>query len=353
VSTSPLKKYLNSPKKSLERLNERNDSLIPISMQPDVSKSFIDPLFDTENDGSAYLQELISDFNKNTEEFEVDEDNIDESREKAKDLIKGLFGIQEAYSSQFIGQVQLNRELKSLLVNYNEKYRTIVKKSNKLKETLETYDMKNHLCTNVNRDLNSKIQEKIDVTNKELNLFKSLFRISHNEEDVYRYTQMKKSEDLPKEKNLLLKVFQNLSKKKHLNNLDQDSIAIIQDLFTKYNILDEENEEEINQDEPVNKIILDDDDDEEEPVEINEQEPKIESPKSKDSPKKNNKRLTVLDSVVGDILDHKLDNYLVNYYSKKRHSQIPLRRISAGNYEFGSQKIHVKCEGETIRGILN
>ncbi len=50
--------------------------------------------------------------------------------------------------------------------------------------------------------------------------------------------------------------------------------------------------------------------------------------------------------------ENKLDNYLNGFYAKKRISQISLRRLSAGNYEYGSQKIHIKIEGETIRGFF-
>jgi hypothetical protein len=62
------------------------------------------------------------------------------------------------------------------------------------------------------------------------------------------------------------------------------------------------------------------------------------------------KKLSVVQSSECDIIDRKLDNYLLDIYNKKRISQIPFRRISAGNYEYGSQKVLVKIEGEVIRG---
>jgi hypothetical protein len=55
-------------------------------------------------------------------------------------------------------------------------------------------------------------------------------------------------------------------------------------------------------------------------------------------------------SNVGDTIDKKLDDFLVNLYEKKRMSQIPFRRLSQGEYEFGTQKVLLKVEGETIRG---
>ncbi len=65
------------------------------------------------------------------------------------------------------------------------------------------------------------------------------------------------------------------------------------------------------------------------------------------------KRLTLVQSYDVDNMDLKLDNYLVNLYQKKRLSQIPFRRLSKGEYEFGSQKVLLKVEGETIRGMLS
>lgn len=50
-----------------------------------------------------------------------------------------------------------------------------------------------------------------------------------------------------------------------------------------------------------------------------------------------------------DVIDKKLDNYLGDFYTKKRVSQIPFRRISTGYYDYGTQKIMVKLEGETIK----
>ncbi len=65
------------------------------------------------------------------------------------------------------------------------------------------------------------------------------------------------------------------------------------------------------------------------------------------------KRLTLVESLDVDNLDIQLDNYLVNFYQKKRMSQIPFRRLSQGEYEFGTQKVLLRAEGESIRGIKN
>ena len=54
-----------------------------------------------------------------------------------------------------------------------------------------------------------------------------------------------------------------------------------------------------------------------------------------------------------DQVDKRLDEYLVNLYETRKVSQIPIRRISNGEYEYGTQKVSLKLEGENIKGKLN
>ena len=50
-----------------------------------------------------------------------------------------------------------------------------------------------------------------------------------------------------------------------------------------------------------------------------------------------------------DETDTKLNNYLNVYYSKKKLPKIPFIKTSANNYEYGTQKVMAKVEGDTIR----
>jgi len=70
-----------------------------------------------------------------------------------------------------------------------------------------------------------------------------------------------------------------------------------------------------------------------------------------EKPKNRGKRLTIVDAPIAEANDQKLDNTLVNIYNKKRMSYIPCKKINDDNYEFGTQKINIKVDGETIRGI--
>ena len=53
-----------------------------------------------------------------------------------------------------------------------------------------------------------------------------------------------------------------------------------------------------------------------------------------------------------DQVDKKLNTFLNDFYAKKRVSQIAFRRVSQGNYEFGTQKVLVKVDNEKIKGIF-
>ena len=43
-----------------------------------------------------------------------------------------------------------------------------------------------------------------------------------------------------------------------------------------------------------------------------------------------------------DKVDEKLDNYLKNYYNKKKIPKIPFKKISPNNYEYGTVKVTIK-----------
>ena len=73
-------------------------------------------------------------------------------------------------------------------------------------------------------------------------------------------------------------------------------------------------------------------------------------PNEKKIPTRNKKkRLTIVESDNADANDAKLDQSLVNIYNKKRMSFIPVKKLGDDNYEFGSQKIQIKIDGDIIR----
>ncbi len=62
------------------------------------------------------------------------------------------------------------------------------------------------------------------------------------------------------------------------------------------------------------------------------------------------KRLTIVESENIDYLDTRLDQSLINIYNQKKLSFIPVRKLFDESYEFGTQKVQIKIDGEIIRG---
>jgi len=73
--------------------------------------------------------------------------------------------------------------------------------------------------------------------------------------------------------------------------------------------------------------------------------------KAKALAKSTRKRLTIVEGDNVDSNDTKLDQSLINIYNKKRMSFIPVKKLGEDNYEFGSQRIQIKIDGDIIRGI--
>ena len=73
---------------------------------------------------------------------------------------------------------------------------------------------------------------------------------------------------------------------------------------------------------------------------------------SEKATQKRSKRLTIVETPNMAVTnDQKLDENLVSIYNKKRMSYVPCKKISDDNYQFGSQAINIKIDGEDIRGI--
>lgn len=63
--------------------------------------------------------------------------------------------------------------------------------------------------------------------------------------------------------------------------------------------------------------------------------------------------LTYVNSQSNDPTDLKLDTYLNNFYARKSNlATIPFKRLFENNYEFGTQKIVLKLDGDFIKGIF-
>ena len=241
-----------------------------------------------------------------------------------KNIINQLINYQEMYYDRIKKICDKNIKLKSNLMKYNEMYRNIKKKNNSLNEKFDHYEMRKYVTVNINRNENSNIKEKnIPFKNNEIDLFKEVFGYTYDNINVESEIKEKKEN----EKKLLIETLK----------------AIINKLGPLNNLLNEKNsteEERKKVDEILEKFNL-------KTPEINDKENSNIKEKIEPNEKKNNFEHIITNKP--DDNDIKLEHYLSYFYSKRNIPKIQFKKTSPNNYEYGSLKVMIKIEGETIR----
>jgi hypothetical protein len=111
---------------------------------------------------------------------------------KAKDMLTQLFKLQEEYYNLFNQQMTENVKLRQLLVLYNQKYRTQLKKSNKIKEKFENNNIQNTLTITINREENSRFKDMVNYNKTEINIFRKILKVNYNQIDLDTFKEEKK-----------------------------------------------------------------------------------------------------------------------------------------------------------------
>jgi hypothetical protein len=157
-----------------------------------AENTFLDPIFDEDHEEEFQNEDkALNDFiDKINEKFasEVIQNETDEEvlREKAKEAVFSIFEAQKIYYTAFYKTQSLNRFLRELLVRYNGKYRMIYKKYNRLREQFESNNIKKNL-TALNTDESKRILKAIEQSFSELEVYKSLFRLVYDQEEVEKF----------------------------------------------------------------------------------------------------------------------------------------------------------------------
>lgn len=123
-------------------------------------------------------------------------------------MIKELFNLQGSYYQGFNDSLCLNQKLREFLVKYGSKYRLLNKKNNKLRERLESNNLKGHLTTMVNRDDNDRIKDIININKIELNTFQEIFQINYNEAELTKFNDQAAIRNEEKDKQTLIRTAQ-------------------------------------------------------------------------------------------------------------------------------------------------
>jgi hypothetical protein len=290
---------------------------------PEISN----PIQPLDEEFTEFMQKFIE---KNPLEQLNQFNDINEMMVYTKNVIDKLLCYQQEYYERLKTSVCLNNRLNELLMKYNEKYRNIVKKVHRLNEETNSNDMRKDAVVNVHRTENSNLKQIIPLKMKELKLYQEM--CGDGIKDILLQIKQKNNNDTKiskekddinnKKKNVLMKLLKNCVK----------NYGPFDTLFNKENL------EKINMDENQKKSL-----------EKLKQELELEKNNNEKEEEKKIIELEFVTSENPDELDIKLNQYLISIYSENRLPKITFKKISDNLYQYGSQKVTVVDENNTIK----
>ena len=239
-----------------------------------------------------------------------------------KNVINELLNYQLNYYNILKNSVYLNRKFNELLIKYNEKYRLTLKKINKIEEENIKNEIQNELITDIHRNDFNNLKQLIPLKQTELDLYKEMYSVNLDENElhnnIYSEEQMQQIEE----------------KKSKDANTQLLLIRVLKNIYNKYG--------------PLNKILNQSNSNEIERNNIITLSAKYNLPISEEVIG-NNDEFEYVNSNNPDEMDHKLEIYLKYVYNKKKVPKIIFKKLSNNNYEYGTQKVTIKIEGDSIK----
>ena len=347
-------------KKYKNKIKNKNESFVDEELSKEIKE--INPQF------VNFMKEFN---NKNPLDKLNSFNDINEMMEYTKNIVEQLLDYQLKYYDMYNKSFSTKNKFKKLLVQYDEKIRAIKKQINKLEEENDLYKIKEEI--NEKNNYNN-IKELLPLKENELDIFKELYgnyldKPSDKKENEKNKQLEEKKKDEEKTQNLLIKVLtHNVNKYGPINKLFTQTNSTepertnIRNLAVKYNLpLNAENEKETNKDDNKNESTENKKEEENKSNE-NEDDNKEKKEEEKVTDNNNNDNLKQPNIFEGKItkweyvstekpdkIDKKLEQYLKYFYSKRTFPKILFKKTSTNNYEYGTQKVMVKIEGDTIR----
>ena len=337
-----------------EYKNNKNDSFIDSELNKEVNE--INPEFTNflKYFNNKYPLDKLNSYN-----------DVNEMMEYTKNIAEELLDYQLKYYNIFYNTFSVKNKFKQLLIQYNDKLRAIKKEINKLDEENDLYEIKEEYN---NKNNYNDVKDILFLKENELDNFKELYgNYLEKKVDDNSNVDNEKIKNEEKTQNLLIKVLaHSINKYGPINkiltptNSTETERLNLKRLANKYNIpLNNQNEGEQNKnnennDENDNKNIGSNEEKNEEYQEEN-QEEEINEENANDNSKPQNifdGKITKWEYVSTerpDKIDKKLEQYLKFFYSKRTFPKVIFRKTSTNNYEYGTQKIMIKIEGDTIR----
>ena len=237
-----------------------------------------------------------------------------------KNVINELLNYQINYYNILKNSVNINRRFNELLLKYNEKYRLTLKKLSKLEEENAKNEIQNEMVTNLDRNDFNNIKQLIPLKQNELELYKEMYSINLDSNEIPKYSeeQMKQMEE----------------KKSKDANTELLLIRVLKNIYDKFG--------------PLNKIVNQSNSDESERGNIISLSVKYNLPISEEVLETNDEFEYVI-SNNPDEADHKLEKFLKVFYNQKKIPKLLFKKLSNNNYEYGTQKINIRVDGDNIK----
>ena len=337
--------------------NKKNESFIDDELNKEIKE--INPQF------VNFMKEFN---NKNPLDKLNSFNDINQMMEYTKNIVEQLLDYQSKYYDMYNKSFLTKNKFKKLLIQYNEKLRAVKKQINKLEEENDLYQIKEDLK---NKNNYNNIRELLPLKENELDTFKELYgnyldeTSDNNKEENEKNKKLEeKKKNEEKTQNLLIKVLTHsvnkygpINKLLTQTNSTEPERANMRNLAVKYNLpLNTEPEKEQNKEEK-NESNENKKEEENKPSENNEkkEEEKVNENNKNDNVKPQNifdgkiTKWEFVSTEKPDKIDKKLEQYLKYFYSKRTFPKILFKKTSTNNYEYGTQKVMVKIEGDTIR----
>ena len=343
IPGTEIKKYSNinltneiNKNKSSKDEEEVNDN--DINDEDPNDRSRIDKILESEEKhDDQKLYEFINNLIKENPLSELDnKKDIGEMIMYTKDIISQLLEYQIKFYDVLKKSVDLNHKFNELLLKYNEKYRYIVKKMNKLTEDMNTHDMKYYIIVNNNKNEKNNINEIMTIKNKELEIFKEIYKVQ-NEDNIDILTNENNNDMHLK---ILLSTLQKISSKYgNINTIITEKNSSEKDIQNLNYILNKYKEGlNLNKTKQNISNIT-------EEINIKEENEEVNDKNEENS----GLGLEYVLSDNPDDLDKLLNISLKNIYSNKKVYKIIFKRIGKNTYEYGNQKILVRKDDNNIK----
>ena len=237
-----------------------------------------------------------------------------------KNIINELLNYQLNYYNILTNSVNLNKKFNELLIKYNEKYRLTLKKINKLEEENSKNEIQNELITDIHRNDFNNLKQLLPLKQSELDLYKEMYSINLDENEIQKFSeeQMKQIEE----------------KKSKDANTQLLLIRVLKNIYNKYG--------------PLNKLLDKSNSNENEINNVISLSAKYNLPISEEVPA-NNDEFEYVSSNNPDDIDRKIEKFLKNLYNKKKVPKIIFKKLSNNSYEYGTQKVTIKIDGDSIK----